>query len=404
MAGVLRVSLNDWLDRRLFELVHGHNLVYNTCWEDPRLDRAALELGRDDTLLAVTSAGCNVLDYALTGPRHIHAVDLNPRQSALLELKLAGIRHLDFDRFFGMFGRGCLPEAREAYRDLLRADLSPWSQRYWDRWIGFFSNPHRSFFFRGAAGLFAQAVNVYVNHVIGVRPHVDAMLEAPTLELQREIWESRLRERFWSRAMRFAIDRHATLSMVGVPKAQRRQVESHYDGGIVAFAQDCLDAVFGRLPLSDNYFWRVYLTGRYTPECCPEYLKPVNFKRLKAGLADRISVHTDSVQHFLETNEVRISRYVLLDHMDWLSDRHFPALVGEWQAILARAAAGARAIWRSGGLRTDFLDRVVVEHRGRRRPLQDFLFYHRELAADLHARDRVHTYGSFAIADVTAAA
>ena len=108
------MSLNDWFDRRLFELVHGHNLVYNTCWEDPRLDRVALELGPDDTLLVVTSAGCNVLDYALTGPRHIHAVDLNPRQNALLELKLAGIRRLDFNRFFGMFGRGYLPEAREA--------------------------------------------------------------------------------------------------------------------------------------------------------------------------------------------------------------------------------------------------------------------------------------------------
>ena len=400
----MRVSLNDWFDRRLFEIVHRHNLVYNTCWEDPRLDRVALNPGSDDTLLVVTSAGCNVLDYALTGPRRIHAVDLNPRQNALLELKLAGIRHLDFDRFFGMFGRGCLPGVREAYRDVLRAGLSAWSRRYWDRWIGFFANPHRPFFFRGTAGLFARAVNVYVNRVIGVRPHIDAMLEATTLERQREIWETRVRERFWSRAMRFAIDRHATLSMVGVPKAQRRQVENHYEGGIVAFVQGCVDAVFGRLPLSDNYFWRVYLTGRYTPDCCPEYLKRDNFERLKAGLADRVSVHTGSVQHFLESNDVSISRYVLLDHMDWLSDRHFPALVGEWRAILARAASTARAIWRSGGLRTDFLDRVDIEHGGRLRPLPDFLSYHDELAARLHARDRVHTYGSFAIADLMATA
>ena len=91
MEGAFRVSLNDWFDRRLFELVHRHNLVYNTCWEDPRLDRVALDLGPDDTLLVVTSAGCNVLDYALTGPRRIHAVDMNPRQNALLELKLAAI-------------------------------------------------------------------------------------------------------------------------------------------------------------------------------------------------------------------------------------------------------------------------------------------------------------------------
>ena len=40
------------------------------------------------------------------------------------------------------------------------------------------------------------------------------------------------------------------------------------------------------------------------------------------------------------------------------------ALVAEWQAILARAST-ARAIWRSGGLRTDFLDCVNVVQRPR---------------------------------------
>ena len=247
-------------------------------------------------------------------------------------------------------------------------------------------------------------MNFYLDRVIGVRPHVEALLEAPTVERQREIYEGRVRDRLWSRPMRYALDRNATLSMVGVPKAQRRQVESQYAGGVAAFVQDCVDTVFGRLPIPDNYFWQVYLRGRYTPACCPEYLKPGNFARLKDGLADRVSVHTGSVQAFLAAHDVAVSRYVLLDHMDWLSDLHFPALVAEWQWILARATAGARAIWRSGGLRTDYLDRVTVRDRGRARPLNDFLSYHRDLAAELHARDRVHTYGSFAIADLAGAA
>ena len=341
------MSLIDRIDQRLFDLVRRHNLVYNTCWEDPRLDRVALDLGPDDTVLVVRSAGCNVLDYALTAPRHVYAVDLNPRQNALLELKLAGIRRLDYKRFFALFGRGHLPDARA---------------------------------------------------------HIEALLDAPTLERQREIYEQRVRGRFWSPPVRFALDRNATLSMLGVPQAQRRQVESGYDGGIVAFAQECVDAVFGRLPLADNYFWRVYLLGRYTPDCCPEYLKPANFARLKEGLADRVSVHTNSVQHFLEAHDASISRYVLLDHMDWLSDRYFPALVAEWQAIVDRAAPAARAIWRSGGLRTDYIDHVTLRYGGRVRPLPDMLAYHRELAAELHERDRVHTYGSFHIADLMGAA
>ena len=37
----------------------------------------------------LTSAGCNALDYLLDGPAEIHAVDVNFRQNALLELKAA---------------------------------------------------------------------------------------------------------------------------------------------------------------------------------------------------------------------------------------------------------------------------------------------------------------------------
>jgi S-adenosylmethionine-diacylglycerol 3-amino-3-carboxypropyl transferase len=45
------------------------------------VDRQALDLRSDDTMLVITSAGCNVLDYALPGPTRIHAVDADPRQT-----------------------------------------------------------------------------------------------------------------------------------------------------------------------------------------------------------------------------------------------------------------------------------------------------------------------------------
>jgi S-adenosylmethionine-diacylglycerol 3-amino-3-carboxypropyl transferase len=227
-------------------------------------------------------------------------------------------------------------------------------------------------------------------------------LEAESVEEQRRIYDDCLRERFWSKPMRFAINRDATLSLVGVPPAQRRQVERDYDGGIVKFVEDCVEAVFAHLPLQDNYFWRVYLTGRYAPNCCPEYLKADNFERLKNGLVDRVHVTTDSVQGFLDQHHEPISRFVLLDHMDWLSDRFFGLLEAEWQAIVDRAAPGARILWRSGGLRTDFVDRARVRVGGQVREVGEVLRYHHELARRLHAVDRVHTYGSFSIADVAA--
>ena len=71
----------------IFARIHGCQLMFNACWEDPRLDRQLLQLNRQSRVLMVTSAGCNTLDYLLDDPAEIHAVDVNPRQNALLHLK-----------------------------------------------------------------------------------------------------------------------------------------------------------------------------------------------------------------------------------------------------------------------------------------------------------------------------
>ncbi len=59
------MSISEWAGGQVFKVVHGHNLVYNTCWEDPRLDHQAMKLTADDTVLVITSAGCNALGLRL---------------------------------------------------------------------------------------------------------------------------------------------------------------------------------------------------------------------------------------------------------------------------------------------------------------------------------------------------
>ncbi|QDV55588.1 DUF3419 family protein [Rosistilla oblonga] len=389
--------IGRWISERMFNFVHQNQLIYNTCWEDPRLDREALGLGPGDDIVMITSAGCNALDYALCDVRSVHAVDMNPRQNALLELKLAAIRRLPNDEVFSMFGRGYLPTAVEAYRDSMRTDLSNFARGYWDRYIKFFANPDRSFYFRGSSGAFAWLINKYIDRVAKARGSVDRMLNAETLEQQRDEYQTHVFPQIWKRPVRMAMGRDSTLSMLGVPRAQRRQVERDFGGGIAGFIEHSLDHVFARLPLSDNYFWRVYLTGQYSPTCCPEYLKPANLDRLRGGLVDRVNVHTTTLTDFLNQTSVQPSRFVLLDHMDWMSEHRHAALVEEWQQIADRARPGARLIWRSGGLRTDYLNDIQVDHRGRKTRVPDLLSMQTDLASRLHQQDRVGTYGSFFI-------
>ncbi len=393
-----QLTLSDRIDQQIFDAVYSRALIYNTCWEDPAVDRRALELRTNDTMLVITSAGCNVLDYALLGPRQIYAVDANPRQTALLELKLAAIRRLDHGDFFALFGSGRHARFLEIYRDALRAELSPFAQQFWDTRGGWFSMQGGGFYSHGLSGIVARAFRTYLR----LRPRLGRLIEklfdSGSLGDQRELYDRQIAPLMWGFWMNWTLSRQLTLSMLGVPHAQRREVQAQHSNGVAGFIRESIEYLARNLPFRDNYFYAVYVRGAYGSECCPEYLKPNQFTALKNGLAACIVPHTATVTQFLRGHDGPISRFVLLDHMDWMSSYDYPALVAEWQAILARASVDARILLRSAHARPRYLDRLTLGATGRR--LRDVLHFHDALARDLSCADRVHTYAGFHIADV----
>lgn len=394
-----------WLSNWFFHHVHTHNLIYNTCWEDPRIDREALQLTPEDNVLVITSAGCNALDYVLEEPHHVYAVDMNPRQNAVLELKISGIRNLGYEEFFQLFGFGRIKNPETIYKQRLRKDLSSEAQKFWDKHMYYFCSeyPRNSYYFHGTTGIIARLINKHIDWKPGLRASVMRMFDAENLDEQRDIYYSQVKDVAWTPLIRKLICTDLTLCLAGVPKAQRIQVERNFSGGVAGIIEQCIDTVFAHLPLWDNYFWRVYVMGCYSWQCCPEYLKEEGFKRLKAGLVDRITVSTNTVEGFLRKHQGEISKFVLLDHMDWLADHRQDLLQQEWQAIVDRSNAHARILFRSGGLYVDYVDPIMVQVRSACYRLGELLQYDHHRAQLLHARDRVHMYGSFYIADLTIA-
>jgi S-adenosylmethionine-diacylglycerol 3-amino-3-carboxypropyl transferase len=396
-----RLSTRQKFSSRLFSAVHNNNLIYNTCWEDPALDRVALDLGPADRVMVIASAGCNALDYLLAGAGEVNAVDVNPIQISLLELKRAGLLGLDQPSFFELFGEGRTPHAREMYEDAMRRHLSPTAQAYWDTHIKFFLGKgwRKSFYYRGTSGLLAKIAMTNARLMHRLREPIQRLLDAKTVGEQREVYEREVAPRIWTPWLKWFLSRSFTLTLLGVPWPQRDQITTQYPGGVSKFIRDSLEAVLCELPFRDNYFWRVYFQGFYTPDCCPEYLRAENFDLLRSRLSG-LKLHTTTVTDFLQKTTPGLTRFVLLDHMDWMSCVNPTMLTEEWEALLASAAPNARAIYRSAGLKVDYLDHLRVRHRGTEAELGSLLKYHPELAAKLHARDRVHTYGSFAIADL----
>jgi S-adenosylmethionine-diacylglycerol 3-amino-3-carboxypropyl transferase len=245
----------------------------------------------------------------------------------------------------------------------------------------------QSFYWRGAAGDFAWLFQKFFFN--GMKKDLAlALLEADCLEEQEDLY-CRVESYLFGRGTTWLLSRPEALALVGVPAQQLRLVDQKYPGGLAGCLRHNLRQVFTTVPIRDNYFWRVYLTGRYIAACCPRYLKAAHFQTLKDRV-DRVSLHTDTVTGFLRTNPGEYSHFVLLDHQDWLAWHDLPALLEEWRQIFRNSRPGTRILLRSAGPDLSFLPASVI---GRLR-------FFPELTRPLHRLDRVGTYGSLHLAEV----
>lgn len=374
-------QLRDWL----FKNVHGGNLVYNICWEDPRCDRDLMDLQSDSEIVMITSAGCNALDYLLDDPAAIHCVDLNPRQNALLEFKRALLEHSTYDELYDYFGDGVHAQAREVYEKDLRQHLPEYAQAFWDQKIEYFTGkgPKKSFYFRGSSGTMAWLFVQYMRVRKPLYKRIHKLLQSRTIE-EQAFWYNKVEAKLFNRAARWAFGNHVALAMAGVPRAQRRLISEEYPGGVGRYMTDAVRHVFTQLDIRQNYFWRVYMDGYYTKECCPNYLKEAHYDTLR-NRVNRVQTHTTSVSQFLRNNPGQYSHYVLLDHQDWLAANDVPALEEEWHYILKNSRPGTKILLRSAALYIDFFPSFVNERVD---------WVPQEELAESHKQDRVGTYGS----------
>ena len=374
----------------VFQRVHGSNLIYNAAWEDPRIDRELLQLDGQSCVVMITSAGCNVLDYLLDRPAEIHSIDVNYRQNALLELKLALICAGNFQDLFEMFGIGSHRHYERVYRSV-RSTLSPSAQRFWDRRIKFFDpgSMKKSFYYHGTSGVAAWVMGKALFQAQpNIRNFALCLLDATSLEEQREVY-ALLEPEIWGRFVRWLVRQPVIMALLGVPRPQIKLIQDSHPGGLTGYIMDKLRHVMTEIPASENYFWRVYATGSYSMNCCPNYLKKDNLPLL-AEMAGRVRPHTVTISEFLRGHPGVYSHYVLLDHQDWLAWHDPAALLEEWQLILANSRPGTKILMRSAALNLDFIPE----------PIQARLRFAPDRTEPLHQRDRVGTYGSLHFAEV----
>ena len=269
-----RIHYNELLQKhQQFE----NEYIYAFNWEDPRVDQQLLNIGKDDVILTITSAGDNVLDYLLEGPKRIHAVDLNPNQNHLLELKVATFTALPYSDAWQLFGEGRHANFRELLHTKLSPHLSSKAFQYWLDRAGSFNSKHGLYETGGSR----HAIRLVrrLARVFGLTSKIQTMCSVETLNEQREIWPS-VRDIVLSWPLHKAVvsTEWWAWKAAGVPPAQHKLIVDDYaekcgqpvskrtsGEAIWQYVVDTLDPVANATQLSrDNYFYYLCLQGKYS--------------------------------------------------------------------------------------------------------------------------------------------
>jgi S-adenosylmethionine-diacylglycerol 3-amino-3-carboxypropyl transferase len=376
-------NIVEQLQSRLFDTIVSNNLVYNTCWEDPRVDRNLLQLDAKSSVVMLTSAGCNALDYLLDDVEQLYCVDRNPAQNALLELKKALFKNGNYQLLWDFFGDGQKKGGELIYREQLRPLMPVDVRSYWDQHIASFTTTSSkpSFYYSGTSGKFAHVIHRHIQRK-GLQKAVLYLLNAQNLE-EQSYYFNEIEPQLWNPFSKWLIRQPATMALLGVPAPQQKMIEDEYEGGLLEFIRSSIRRVFTEQPISDNYFWRVYLTGSYTHDCCPNYLDQHNFEQLH-NRVNRIDTYSTTLLNFLRCNPGEYSHFILLDHQDWMASTQPELLAEEWKEIIGNAQPGARILFRSAAPTLDFIPDFVF----------DQVEFHPKQQWSLKHYDRVGTYES----------
>jgi S-adenosylmethionine-diacylglycerol 3-amino-3-carboxypropyl transferase len=263
---------------------YGGRLMFTQSWEDPACDLAALRPRPGETLLAIISGGDNALGFLLSDPAQIIAVDLNPAQGHLLELKQAAFRrltHADMLAFLGVRAGSGRPRLFQQ----LRAELSPAARQFWDARQNLLD---RGILAQGGFERYYATLRALLRIVIG-RRRLEQLFTLPA-DRQRDFYLEHWNTLRWRALIRIACSKYVL--------GKRLDPSWFAHAEVTSFGQHftrLAEHVVADLPARPNYFLAQLCLGRYLDEdTVPDYLRRENFATIQQRL-HRISIVTADI-------------------------------------------------------------------------------------------------------------
>lgn len=312
-------------------------LEFANVWEDSNIDLSVLEPKTGANIVCVTSAGCTVLALLSKGAT-VTAVDSNPAQNALLELKLSAARVLGYKEWRSFLGREEGGDRLSAYAKT-RERLSENARSFWDERHSMLSS---GILDQGTIENILRTARRFYHRFVNSPASCERWFDLRDLEAQRQYyrdsWDT------WRRRLFLRLCVNPMLFRRSSPTAN--QYAHIHRTKILNAVVNRLEHAMTAIPTATNYFLSRLLLGRFlnVPDGEPNYLGRPAYEVI-SQVRERLTVHTDNLIEILERMPPEtFNGFALSNVVDWLSPGAQERLL---TGVVHSAAPGARLCIRS---------------------------------------------------------
>lgn len=298
------------------------DILYAQCWEDPGMDRTAFQIHSDDVVFSITSGGCNVLSFLIDNPKEVIALDINPHQNYLLDLKMAVFRELSHAEILDFMGVTHSTDRYRYYRRI-RPRLSQESTHYWDKQS---AKIERGIIHSGRFEKYMRILRRTVISPLISKKTVDLFYASEDQAERKRLFNEKWENVGWWILTRIMLSRR--LNSLFFDKAFFKYLDDRFSFGR-HFAKKAKKALT-QLPMKNNYFLAYILRGNYySPEHVPSYLMRENYETIRSRLGRIRMVTTSCEEFFASLPENSISKFNFTNIFEWMSEKEFEKLLRE---------------------------------------------------------------------------
>lgn len=314
---------------------------YANCWEDPHILLKGLSPVVGSKILSIGSAGDNSFSLLTTAPSLVVAVDVNPTQLYLIELKKQAIRNLEYNEVLNLLGfRQGMNRAAlfEQCKDHLNAEAKVY-------WMNNADKIEKGLIHQGKFERYFQVFSSKMLPFIHSRRDVEDLLASKDGLSQAQYYYEKWNTWRWRFFFKIFFSK-IIMGKLGRDPKFLKEVGVHVGDYIFKKAERHLK----KIEAQTNSFLRYNLTGTFG-DLLPHYLQPDNYQDVKENI-DRIILRNgfaeDVIGEFGNFDAMNLSN--IFEYMDrnvfrktadsLLKGLNTNGRMGYWNLMVPRRVSG----------------------------------------------------------------